>query len=149
MTTSTITFDPAAFRAQYRAFGNVNCYTDLVLQGYFDMATDFISNTDNSCYALNGNGRALSLNLLTAHLLGLAKMIEDGETPAMMQSATVDKVSVTVTPPPPGTQFQWWLGLTAYGQQLLALLQVKGVGGFYVGGLPERAAFRRVGGGFG
>ncbi|MNJ79317.1 hypothetical protein D3C77_772930 [compost metagenome] len=42
--------------------------------------------------------------------------------------------------------WSYWLGMTPYGMQLMALLKVCTGGGLYVGGLPERAAFRSVGG---
>jgi hypothetical protein len=46
--------------------------------------------------------------------------------------------------PPAANAWQYWLNTSPYGMQLLALLQAKGVGGLYVGGLPERDAFRKV-----
>jgi hypothetical protein len=66
-----------------------------------------------------------------------------------VSGASVDKVSVTLTPPPVKSQWQWWMSLTPRGAQLLALLKSKAAGGLYVGGLPaERAAFRKAGGVF-
>lgn len=146
---TTIAFDPAAFRLQFPQFGNKECFTDGQLAGWFDLATVYISAEDCNCYALTGKARLQALNLLTAQMGALFGMAVKGETPGVLKSATIDKISVTVEPPPSSSAFQWWLGLTPYGQQLLALLSLAGVGGFYVGGLPERAAFRRVGGGFG
>lgn len=144
-----IALDSAAFRIAYPMFANVVCYTDDVLGGWFDAATNYISDVDYGCTNLSGKAQVLALNLMTAHIGYIFKTTADGDTPALMQSATIDKVSVTVTPPPVKSQFNWWLNLSPYGQQLLALLTTVGVGGFYAGGLPERAAFRRVGGGFG
>lgn len=95
---------------------------------------------------LEGECRYRALTLLTAHLAALGVLIAAGQVPGLVQTATVDKVSVSLTPPPILTQFQWWLSLTPYGQQLLALLQVASVGGIYIGGLPEISAFRKVGG---
>lgn len=146
---SLIVFDPAVFRTAYPLFANVACYPDDTLTGWFDAATNYISDVDYGCLNLSGKAQVLALNLMTAHIGFIFKTIADGDTPALMQSATIDKVTVTVTPPPVKSQFNWWLSLSPYGQQLLALLQTVGVGGFYAGGLPERSAFRRVGGGFG
>lgn len=146
---TTIVFDPAAFRLAYPAFNDTVCYPNALLQGWFDAATSYISDEANGCLALSGGAQVLALNLMTAHIGQIFQTIKDGDTPALMQSAQVDKVRVEVTPPPVKSQFSWWLSQTGYGQQLLALLGTAGVGGFYVGGLPERAAFRHVGGGFG
>ena len=144
-----IPFDPAAFRLAYGQFANVQCFPDAQLQAWWDIATTTISAQDNACYALNGASRVSALNMLTAHMGALFDMAKKGETPGVLRSATIDKVSVTVEPPPAESAFQWWLGLTPYGQTLLAMLTVAGVGGFYVGGIPERTAYRRWAGGFG
>lgn len=145
----TIILDPTAFRKQFPQFANVQCFSDEQLQGWFIIASVYISAEDCSCFALTGPARVQGLYLMTAHMGALFDMALNSETPGVLKSATIDKVSVTVEPPPSQSAFQWWLGLSPYGQQLLALLTLAGVGGFYVGGLPERAAFRRVGGGFG
>lgn len=141
-----ITFDVDLFRVQCSEFANDLLYPDVLLQGFWDMAISYISDV-NYGY-LRDASRVLALNYMTAHLAKLNLMITanpSGNT-GLVQGAMIDKVSVTLTPPPLPNQFQWWLGLTPYGQMLLALLQVKSVGGMYVGGLPERAAFRKVGG---
>ncbi|OWK47571.1 hypothetical protein FRUB_01270 [Fimbriiglobus ruber] len=41
-----------------------------------------------------------------------------------MTGATIDKISVTLEPPPAPNAWQYWLQSSPYGQQLLALLQV-------------------------
>lgn len=139
---SVITFDVNKFRTDFPAFANATTYPDATLQGYFDAATCFVS--PQNCGTLRDGCRARALNLMTAHLAALADIIASGQTPGQVQSATIDKVSVTMTPPPNKNQWSWWLGLTPYGQQLLALLAAKSVGGFYVGGSPEGSAFRKV-----
>jgi uncharacterized protein DUF4054 len=140
-----LTFDVAAFRVQFPEFSDDTIYPDALLQGYWDRATCYISAV-NYGY-LNGDCRQNALNLMVAHLATLATAAAGGQTNAMMpQSATIDKITVALTPPPLPNQFQWWLGNTIYGAQLLALLQSAAVGGFSAGSLPETAAFRRVGG---
>lgn len=146
---TTIAFDPVAFRAQFAAFANSQCYTDAVLQGYFDLATAFVSPVDCACNMLTGAARVQALNLMTAHVAEMFRLVSEGQTPGVMTSATIDKISVTIKPPPDQSQFQAWLSTTPYGQALNALLQVASVGGFYVGGMPERNGFRRAYGGFG
>lgn len=146
---SAIAFDPAYFRKAFPAFGNDTCFSDEQLQMWFDIASAYISVQDNACFMLHGPQRVAALNLMTAHMGFLFNLAATGETPQILTSATIDKVSVTVEPPESNSQFQWWLNTSPYGQQLLALLMMVTAGGIYVGGLPERAAIRRVGGGFG
>lgn len=85
--------------------------------------------------------------LIVSHLLQLQANAATGTGGGPVVSATIDKVSVSFAAPPAGTSaFKFWLYGTPYGAQLLALLARCSAGGVYVGGLPERAAFRSVGG---
>ena len=140
---SVITFDVTTFRLQFPAFADPVKYPDALLQQNWDMATCYISNTDYGL-SLTGNCLVLALNYMTAHLTALNNITAANQLPSLQTSATVDKVSVTTTPPPLKTQLQWWLSLTPYGQQLYALLQVKSAAGWYIGGLPETSAIRKV-----
>lgn len=135
-------FNVASFRADFPAFASETAYPDATLEMYWDSANCYIANQDYGY--LRGLCRGDALNLMTAHLVAISSLVASGQTPVILSGATVDKVSVTTTPPPVKNQFQWWLSITPYGQRLLALLQVKGVGGMYIGGLPETAAFRKV-----
>lgn len=146
---TTIAFDPAAFRAQFPAFGNANCASDAQLGLWATLASNYIGLSDSCCFMLNGQNRVAALNLMVAHIGTIFGQITTGDQPGFIKDASIDKVRVSIVPPPDGTQFMWWLGLTPYGQMLAALLESVTAGGTYVGGLPERAAFRRVGGGFG
>lgn len=141
---NVITFDIAEFRTQCPEFADVTKYPDATLQNYWDISICYIS--DVSYGYLRGDCRQRALNYMVAHLMKLSQMIAANQVPGQIQGSAIDKVSVTMTPPPNKTQFQWWLGTTAYGQLLLALLGAYSVGGFYVGGRPELAAFRKVGG---
>lgn len=147
---SVITFNVAAFRDAFPAFANPAVYSDESLQAQFDAACSFISpeTSANWYVGLNDAVKTRALYLMTAHLVQLSAAMLAGQTPGQVQSSGIDKISVSMTPPPQRNQWQWWLGLTGYGQQLFALLQVKSAGGFYVGGRPELAAFRKVGGVF-
>lgn len=133
------TFDIPAFRIAYPAFANTTAFPDVTLQMYWDTATYYIDNKDYGW--LRGFARYKALTLMTAHLTAISVMIADGQTPELVQSATVDKVNVSLTPPELDNQWQWWLSTTPYGAALFALLQVSSVGGFYSGGSPERLAF--------
>lgn len=147
ITPAILTFDVTAFRLLFPAFANASLFPDATLQMFWDSATCYISDVGNFG-ALQGKCRQYSINLMTAHLAQLSTIIAAGQVPGLMQSATIDKITVSLTPPPVANQFKWWLNLTAYGQQLLALLQIRSAGGFYYGGVPELAGFRRVGGVF-
>lgn len=143
---ATIVFDVAAFRVAFPAFANDTTYPDATLQAYWDAACCYISPEDYGW--LHGACRVRALNLMTAHLAALSTMIANGQAVGVGQSATVGAVSVSMVPPPIKSGFQYWLAITPYGIQLWALLSAKAAGGLYVGGLPEKSAFRKVGGVF-
>lgn len=87
--------------------------------------------------------------LMVAHLLAIQASASSGGATGPVASATVGGVSVSFQAPPYGTSaYKFWLMGTPYGAQLLAMLARCSAGGVYVGGSPERAAFRRVGGSF-
>lgn len=138
------TFDPIAFRLQFPAFADNTLFPTVVLEQYWDWATCYIDPNDLGRWA--GKCLQLALNLMTAHLTQQSSEISQGQNPYVLNGATIDKVSVVIQAVPAKNQWGLWLSTTAYGQQLRALLQVKSVGGAYVGGTPESAAFRRVGG---
>lgn len=140
------TFDVTAFRAMFAEFANATTYPDSVLQIYWDNGTNYIYDYDNQL--IDGPNLQLALNLMTAHLAKSFTMINSGTVPGVINSATEGSVSVSMTPPPAKNMWQWWLATTPYGIQLMALLQSLTVGGFTIGGAPELAAFRRVGGVF-
>lgn len=132
--------DVPTFRVTYPAFANATSFPDDTLLSYFDTSGYYIAN-ENYGY-LAGDARYKALTLMTAHLAAISVMIASGQTPGLVQSSGVDKISVSLTPPPVDTQFQWWLCLTPYGQQLHALLSVNSAGGFFVGGGDTRNGFR-------
>lgn len=136
-----IVFDAALFRAQLPAFTDPVKYPDLLLQAYWDHAALIADTTD--CGVLFNGARALALNLLAAHLLTLAPGTAKNKQGGFVNSATVDKVTVQKVAPPASDMFEWWLGQTPYGQELLMLLEVCSVGGISVGGLPESRGFRK------
>jgi hypothetical protein len=144
-----LTLDLTVFRATFTAFKNITVYPDSMVQMFFDNGTNYISAVNVGI--LNGSSRQLALYQMTAHLLKLNDMANEneGSPTGLVQDGQVDKVRVSLTPPPQRSQFGTWLNLTAYGADLWALLAKMAVGGLYVGGNPERSGFRRVGGGFG
>lgn len=148
-TENLITLDIAVFRAQFRAFANPVEYPDGLLQMNFDAATSYIS--DDNYGLIAGKTRQLALYQMTAHLIQLNNLIADsgGEAIGITTNASVDKVRVSIVPPPFGNdQWAYWMNLTPYGAALLALLELQSVGGFYIGGEGELSGFRRVRGQF-
>lgn len=143
---ATIALDIAKFRADFPAFSNVTTYPDATITMYYDSAILFISNDDYGRLATTARERAIYLFM--AHLIQLNNNITDGTLPSLPSASTIGQESVTLTPPPLKKQFHWWLSLTAYGQQLFAMLQLKSVGGFFAGGSPESSGFRKAWGVF-
>lgn len=147
---TTLTFNAATFRVLFPQFADPAKFPDVKLQADFDMATAYVSPDTYGDMPAPARGQAL--NLMTAHLLALGVIIAQNNYSGqvgIVTGAVVDHVQITLQPPPQRGQWRWWLNTTPYGAQLVALLDAQSVGGFFVGGLPERAAFRRVGGGFG
>ena len=144
---STITLDPAAFRALFPQFADAAKWPDAALSIQFGAATGYVS--ADTYGDMPVAARTNALYLMTAHLLALGVIIAQNNYSGqvgVVQGAVVDHVQITLTPPPVKSQWQWWLNTTPYGAQLLGLLEAQAAGGFFVGGLPERAAFRKVGG---
>lgn len=147
---SSFIFDPAYFRSLYTEFSANPPNTDILLQSYWDFATDYIS--DTNCGILNCDQRKRSLYLMTAHIAKYYKTMGSANTkiPQIVTSAAVDKVSASFATPPFGTsEFIQWLYTTPYGAMLAALLRTVAAGGFQIGGTPEIPSFRKAGGSFG
>lgn len=143
------TFDVTTFRLLYPAFANVTLFPDVYLTAQFGQAKAYITPYDNAW--TSGDMLQTALNLMTAHLTQINVILAaNGKTPTLgvLQSATIDKVTVSNAPPPTRNGWQYWLATTPYGMQLWALLKSAANVGPYIGGLPERAAFRKVGGYF-
>lgn len=129
-------FGLAVFRELYPQFDTVS---DAAVTAAAAQAVCYI---DSTC------ADDCAIYLMVAHLLQLAANIAAGTPSGQITSASIDKVSVTVAQAPGTDSYRYWLNGTPYGQQLAALLARCSAGGLYVGGLPERAAFRSVGGVF-
>ena len=133
-------FNTSAFRVTYPAFANETTFPTVTLQAYFNTAGSYLANDNYG--QLRDDSRYTALTLMTAHLAALSILIAAGETPSVAAGASIDKVTVSLEPPPVKSQFHWWLSTTPYGQQLLALLQMRSAGGFYLGGSRTRGGFR-------
>jgi hypothetical protein len=140
-------YDDALFRAQFPAFADGLIYPEVLIAMYFDVATCYINAYDHC--RLHDDCLQYALNLMTAHLLALNALDPSGGGGVgAVSSATIDKVSVTTQIPTAAGPFRQFLIRTGFGQQLSALLSIKAVGGFMVGGSPERASIRQAGGRF-
>lgn len=100
---------------------------DLTLQkavNYFDKYTCF-------CNLVN----QYMVFLLTAHLLTIQDNVMNGDTSGGIETgASIDKISITHAPPPYTDSFDYWLGQTVYGQELLAFINIKLATPRYTGG---------------
>lgn len=143
---TAITFDVAQFRLAFPAFASAVTYPSPVLAAYWDAATCYISDSDWGY--LRGDCRRQALNLLTAHLTQTGYAAAAGQSQGTVITSTVDKITVTLLAPPVRNGWQFWLTSSPYGVRLWALLTVRSVGGFMVGGSNERGAFRKAGGNF-
>lgn len=84
--------------------------------------------------------RKLAIYLLTAHLCKLHyDMMTGSATAGQVASASVDGVSVSyVQLPTSDDAWSYWLSLTPWGLELLALLATLTATPFYIGGSMER-----------
>lgn len=107
-----VVFDPVAFKARYPEFVAVN---NALLQQFFNEATIYLANTDNS--VVQGVARrAVLLNMLTAHVGALAGALgADGQPRPVgrVSQAAEGSVSATLEYLPPGTHA--WFTQTQYG----------------------------------
>lgn len=123
------------FRILYPAFSGLS---DDVVLAFSEQALCFINQNGCSCT------ESLWM-LMTAHLLQLRENAQSNNAqPGIVSSASIDKVSVSFQAPPTVGSWGYWLNMTPYGQQFLALSKRCNAGGFYVGGNPERDAFTNV-----
>lgn len=127
------------FRDAYPQFANV---PDDTVTATSEIALCFTSERGCKC------GESMWV-LMVAHMLYIAALDAAGQfTPGLLSGSTIDKVSVSFAMPATTTPWALWLNRSPYGQQFSALLSKCSAGGIYVGGSPERAAFRTVGGVF-
>lgn len=141
------TLDITTFRLMFPIFASTTLYPDDLLNMFYEVATDFIPPYP-AWGGLKPATLKLALQYLTAHLLYEYKLQARNQTGKVVTGATVDKVTVSLLAPPVKDGWDFWLNQSPYGQSLLALLKLKSAGGWSVGGSPERAGFRVVGGVF-
>lgn len=142
-------FSIPVFREQFPAFSSELVWPNETIQSAYDMSGCYID-AANSWYNCTKCQDLIS-SLMTAHLLTLngSKIAPSNNTPGKVASAAVGSVNVSfVDTTASKNAFTIWLSKTPYGEQLLALLGRISVGPTYIGGTPERSAFRKYAGRF-
>ena len=136
---SVDTFPITSFRTLYPQYDNI---ADDVVYVIAEKAKSYFS----PCKGVCTNQLWM---LVVAHMLYLRNEAEQGmAAPGAIASASIDKVSVSFTAPPTSSNAAHWYNLSPHGMEYLALVQRCGGVPFYVGSMPERSAFRSVGGRF-
>lgn len=144
---TTINYNDPSFRALFPAYASPSQFPASTLQQFWNSAILYVNNKNGGCFVgtMSLAQQTQAINLMTAHLAYISGLIASGQIPGIVTGAQIDKINVTLEPPPAKNLWQYWVQTSPYGQQLLALLQVAGVGGFYATtGLPGRAGFQGV-----
>lgn len=135
-------FDVSAFQAAFPQFATtpadtINGWVNLVIHS---PQGDWFQNV--ACLA--------DQQLIVAHVgfMLLLAAAGQGAIGGAITGAAEGSVNVAFAAPPIRTGLQYYLSSSPYGQMLWANLCIAAAGGDYVGGLPERRAFRKVGGTF-
>lgn len=130
-----LTFPLDDFLARFPEFGNETEYARSVVQSAGQRAMMHITPSSFGM-PLCGPYRDYALFLMTGHLLTLDKEDSDdgndGGPTGTPFKATIGSVTVETTKPNTFTNDDWnyWLNLTKYGRELLALLDTHALGIF-------------------
>lgn len=127
------------FRSRFPAFADESKYSEDLVQMMLNTAMLYISPERNclvrECVQIQ------MIYLMTAHLVELNYNLATGKSSGLgagqVASASVGGVSVSKAIPNNRTELDYWLNLTPYGMQLLALLSMFTGIGFYIGGQRE------------
>ena len=144
---STVTFDAAAFRIQFPNQFADPPNTDAVLELYWNTAICYVD--PRTSYLFDAVCLRQLLNFVTAHLLKIADAATLNKQAFRLESANIDKVTISVQAYPVTSQFQWFWNQTPYGMQAYVQMTTATAGGiFFSNGLNELQGFRRAGGVF-
>ena len=136
MTDAIVTAD--RMRTAIPAFADQEKYPNELLENAIETAVCYIS--AKNCGLLRGKCREQAIYLMAAHILTLRERMSQGGgnvTVGAVASSSVGNVSVSMVQPPNQSQYQYWMNLTGYGAELMALLRIYANGGIYVGGSLE------------
>ena len=140
-----IDLDVAAFRVNFPLYADETTYPDILLNAQYEIGKCYIA--DNNC-TMTEACREYALQAMLSHLLYIRDQVNSGNNVGVITSASEGEVSVSLATPVVDEEWHYWFNSSPYGRELIALLGVQSVGGFYVGGSPERRAFRKAGGMF-
>ncbi len=141
----SIDLDITAFRANFPLYADSTVYTDMLLEVQYDVGRCYIA--DNDC-TMGEKCREYALQAMLAHLLYIRDQVNSGNNVGVITQASEGDVSVSLASPVVDDEWHYWFNSSPFGRELIALLGVQSVGGFYVGGSPERGAFRKANGVF-
>lgn len=136
--TNVVTVSLAEFYTEYPEF-NTEAYTNICPTA-FRQAKTYISIKNDG--RLKDDKRVLAIYLLTAHisLLNYRNQTGQGQSGAVA-SASVGEVNISYVQIPNLDSWSYWLSLTPYGLELLALLETLSCVPFYIGGSLERVFY--------
>lgn len=140
-----IDLDIAAFRVNFPLYADETTYPDVLLNAQYEIGKCYVA--DNNC-TMSEHCRGYALQAMLAHLLYIRDQVNSGNNVGVITSASEGEVSVSLATPVVDDEWHYWFNSSPYGRELIALLSVQSVVGFYVGGSPERKAFRKAGGVF-
>ncbi len=140
-----ISLDIPAFRSNFELYNDEVKYTDVLLLAQYAIGKCYLD--DNDCTMAEAC-REYALQAMLAHLLYIRDQVNAGNNIGVITSASEGDVSVSLATPVVDDEWHYWFNSSPFGRELIALLSVKSVGGFYVGGSPERRGFRKIGGMF-
>lgn len=141
----TIDLDIAAFRVNFPLYADEVKYTDVLLNAQYAIGKCYID--DNDCTMAEAC-REYALQSMLAHLLYIRDQVNAGNNIGVITAASEGDVSVSLAAPVVEDEWHYWFNSSPFGRELVVMLAGNAVGGFYVGGSPERKAFRKAGGVF-
>lgn len=139
----TIDLDIQTFRVNFSLYAGEVQHTDTLLLAQYEIGKCYIA--DNECTMAEAC-REYALQAMLAHLLYIRDQVNSGNNIGVITQASEGDVSVSLATPVVDDEWHYWFNSSPFGRELVALLGVQSVGGFYAGGNPERRAFRKAGG---
>lgn len=132
----TVTVSVDQMRVVLPYFADTDKYPDAMLTVALGNAQNYVSPLILG--PLGESDRTYATYLMAGHLQLLSDKLNSGDLSVGTEtSASVDRVSVSLTPPPNKNQFEFWLNQTPFGVQLLFLLNTATGVGFFIGGSNE------------
>lgn len=132
----------AEFRDGFPEFASTVKYKNAYIERHIATAEVYISPQN---FVIKPEVRKLAIEYMTAHLISLENLDENGNFIGWSDSATsgavtsshIGDVSVSLMPPIATEEWELWLETTPYGKMLLALLELQIPRAFYVPGNPR------------